>query len=170
MSDRILLTATRHDCWANVQLIAFCSDLSPAQLAWTVPGTYGSIHATLQHIVGAEQGYLRHLTGEFPPRGPFTPGQALVALDELRERARSNAERMERHLASDDDPSLRIEWKGENFTAAVVAAQFVHHGSDHRTHMETILGGHGVSRPELDLDVWMYGVRVGELILPPPQT
>ena len=166
MSDGTLLRAVRHNCWANVALISFCSGLSPEQLAWTVPGTYGSIHATLEHIVGAEQGYLRHLTGELPPRGPFAPGQPLVPLDELRERALTSAERIERYIASGDDPARRIQWKGETFTVGVVAAQFIHHGSDHRAHIGTILGAHGISGPELDLDVWMYGLTIGELVVP----
>jgi hypothetical protein len=37
----------------------------------------------------------------------------------------------------------------------VLINQFVHHGSDHRAQIGTILGAHGLATP--DLDVWTYG-------------
>ncbi len=168
MSDGTLLRAVRHNGWANDELIAICARLSPERLAWTVPGTYGSIHATLQHIVGAEEGYLYALGGdELPPRGKVaSPEQGLVPLDELRERARTSAERMERYLASGDDPSRRIpRSNGEVFTAGVATAQFIHHGSDHRAQIGTILGAHGVEAPEIA--VWEYALTIGELVESP---
>ena len=39
--------------------------------------------------------------------------------------------------------------------------QFAHHGSDHRAHVGTILGAHGLEAPELD--VWAYG-RVNDAV------
>jgi uncharacterized damage-inducible protein DinB len=163
----MLLRAVRHNGWANDQLIAFCERLAPEQLAWTVPGTYGSIHETLQHIVRGEEGYLFALNGdEVPPRGRVAaPDQGLVPLDELRDRARTSTERMERYIASGDDPSRRIPRpNGEVYAAGIAAAQFIHHGSDHRAHIGTILGAHGVDGPEID--VWMYALANGELVEP----
>jgi uncharacterized damage-inducible protein DinB len=37
-----LVDAFDHHVWATLQLIDACSELSPEQLATTVPGTYGS--------------------------------------------------------------------------------------------------------------------------------
>ena len=165
MSDGTLLRAVRHNGWANDQLIAFCERLSPDQLGWTVPGTYGSIHETLQHLVRAEEGYLFALNGDQPPpRGRVgPPDSGLVPLAELRDRARTSTERMERYLASGDDPSRRIPRPtGDSYTAGIAGAQFIHHGSDHRAHIGTILGAHGVAGP--DIDVWQYALAVGELI------
>ena len=167
MTDGTLLRAVRHNCWANGQMIEFCARLSPEQLAWTSGGTYGAIHATLHHIVGAEHGYLFALTGHRPPIEEERGGRAmtpdwLAPLDELAERARSNAERMEAVLAADFDPSRVItRRRGDKATAGVIAAQFIHHGSDHRAHVGTILGAHGVEPP--DLDVWSYGGSIGEV-------
>lgn len=162
MTDGSLLRAIRHNCWANDKLIEFCASLSEEEVAWTIPGTYGGIHGTLQHIVGAEQGYLFRLTGEPPPRGLFQPDQ-LVPLAELRERARTNAERIERVLGSGFDP-MRVVTRPQSktrATAGVVVAQFIHHGSDHRAHIGSILGAHGKAPP--DLDVWSYGSSIGEV-------
>src|SRR3989304_9796288 len=71
VTETTLLRAVRHNVWANLELLSFCSRLSTDQLAWKVPGTFGSIHETLQHVVRAESYYLRLLTGEHPPQGPF---------------------------------------------------------------------------------------------------
>lgn len=168
MTDATLLRAVRHNCWANAELISFCRPLSPEQLAWTVPGTYGGIHATLHHIVGAEHGYLFALTGHRPPieeeRGgrSMSPGDWLCPLDELDERARSNLERMEAVLGADFDAERVItRRRGDKATAGVIAAQFIHHGSDHRAHVGTIFGAHGLEPP--DLDVWSYGGSIGEV-------
>ena len=127
-----LRLAVRHSCWANLELLAFCATLPAEQLAWTTLGSYGAIQQTLQHIVGAEQGYLFALTGEMPPRGMFKP-DTLARLDELAEREHSVLERCERLLAGAFD-AARVTSRPNrpSATAGVVIAQLVHHGSDHR--------------------------------------
>lgn len=167
MTDAILLTAVRHNCWANVELIEFCAKLAPEQLEWTIDGTYGSVHSTLHHIVGAEHGYLHGLTGEFPPMGALTPDR-IVPLDELKDRAQSNAARIERALAEEKDPERMIKRpSGAVAAARVIASQFIHHGSDHRAQIGSILGAHGVEAP--NLDVWQYGRSTGA-VAPPRAT
>lgn len=169
--DGTLLRAVRHNAWANAALIAFCAGRPAAELAWTAPGTFGTIHATLQHLVGAEQNYLFRLTGKRPPieeeRGRAALGDdRLVPLDELAERARSTAERMERVLADGLDPDRVVPTRVGTATAGIIAAQLIHHGSDHRAHVGTILGAHGVEAP--DLDVWAYGRSIGEEVITQP--
>lgn len=172
MSDDALLAAVRHNVWANLELLAFCASLSVEQRGWTVPGTYGSIHATLGHIVGAEHFYLFALTGARPPIEAEQGGRALSAdrlapLDELIERVRSNGERIERVLAEGFDPGRIVQRRrGGTATARVIVAQFVHHGSDHRAHIGTILGAHGLQPP--DLDVWAWGSSLGQVTAPSP--
>jgi uncharacterized damage-inducible protein DinB len=165
MTDGTLLAALRHNCWANLQLLGFCAKLTDEQRAWTIPGTYGSIHQTLQHTIGAEHGYLFALTGgELPPGGPLTPDR-LAPIDELNTRARSNAERIERALDGLDPDRVITRRDRGTATARVIASQFIHHGSDHRAHVGSILGAHGVEPP--DIDVWAYGRAIGE-VTPPP--
>ena len=159
MTDATLLCAVQHNSWANQQLLEFCANLTEEQRDWTSPGTYGSIHACLQHILGAESGYLFSLTGgELPPGGRLP--ESLVPLDELRSLAQSNAERIERVVAAERDPERRITRpSGAIVPATVIVAQFIHHGSDHRAHIGSILGAHGVEGP--NLDVWAFGRAVG---------
>jgi uncharacterized damage-inducible protein DinB len=56
-----MLRQLRHDVWATASLIARCRSLTDAQLELTVPGTYGTIRRTLEHIVGADESYLGRL-------------------------------------------------------------------------------------------------------------
>jgi hypothetical protein len=43
----------------------------------------------------------------------------------------------------------------------VVLLQAIHHGNDHRTHVCTILGHHGIEYGQMD--VWGYGLATGAL-------
>ena len=54
----------RHNSWANRTLLEHCAGLGPDTLDLEAAGTYGSLYGTLQHIVGAEQFYIRLLTGD----------------------------------------------------------------------------------------------------------
>ena len=107
MTDATLLRATRHNNWANQELLAFCAKMPPAQLEWTTAGVYGTIHATLQHILGAESGYLHSLTGGELPPGRRLP-EALVPLEQLAALAKSSAERIEKVIANEKDPDRKI--------------------------------------------------------------
>src|SRR2546423_3966148 len=62
----MLIEAFRYHKWANLHLLDVCANLNPDQLQLTSPGTYGTIAATLQHLVAAEQRYLRRLAGHEP--------------------------------------------------------------------------------------------------------
>jgi hypothetical protein len=64
MGTRALDHVLRHNAWANKTLLEFCAALEPAALDLSAAGTYGTLHGTLQHIVGGEQFYIRLLTGE----------------------------------------------------------------------------------------------------------
>jgi uncharacterized damage-inducible protein DinB len=73
MSDgnTTLKEAFRHNAWASRQLLAFCAQLRPEQLAQPRPtplaGEHGSILETFDHIVCSDGGYLGSLTGRRPP-------------------------------------------------------------------------------------------------------
>src|SRR6476646_7664798 len=63
MSRPLLDDAFGHHVWATRLLIDACRALPEGQLDTTVPGTYGSIIATMRHIVAGVCGYLFTLTG-----------------------------------------------------------------------------------------------------------
>jgi len=153
----ILEELFRHNSWATQQLLEHCAALPPETLEKTAPGTYGSIIATLRHLSGAEERYLHRAEGT--PRREEVMEKAELGLDELRREAVGRAERWQRLLATAPDPDRVIVSKQPDGTEIRIAVktllvQAVHHGNDHRTHICTVLGSHGLQVP--DLDAWAF--------------
>src|SRR5258708_24858891 len=69
-SNATLKEGFRHHAWATRQLLTFCAQLQPEQLAQPRPaplaGAHGSVMETFDHIVCTDGGYLRALTGHRP--------------------------------------------------------------------------------------------------------
>lgn len=161
-----MLRQLRHDIWATQKLIEHCRALTPAQQELTTPGTYGTIRATLEHVVVGELRYLARLgitladAKDLREHGmgldEILPLHAKVrdAVERLFAGAEFEPDRVVVDMLRRDrgDPPLGIEsW--------VLVTQFAHHGSDHRAHVGTILGAHGLDAP--NLDVWAYGTEIG---------
>ncbi|HYF62036.1 MAG TPA: DinB family protein, partial [Herpetosiphonaceae bacterium] len=64
----VVTTLFRHNRWANLKLLEACAGLSAAQFEESMVGAFGSIGATLRHIVGSELSYVRRVTGAQPPQ------------------------------------------------------------------------------------------------------
>jgi uncharacterized damage-inducible protein DinB len=163
-----MLRQLRHDVWATEKLIAHCRSLTDAQLDLTTTGTYGTIRRTLEHIVAGDTRYLARI-GVVVVDPPFREDHD-VPLDEIAallakvkagvEKVFAGGEFDPDRIVVDDrrrvptDPALEMEsW--------MMLTQFVHHGSDHRAHVGTILGAHGL--PTIDIDVWAYGREIGAI-------
>jgi uncharacterized damage-inducible protein DinB len=166
--DNLWIEAFKYHKWANLYLLDACADLDAEQLEWTAPGTYGTIASTCHHLIGAEEGYLRRLDGgeRTLSRGDQFPGIA-----RLRELATTCGDRLiaaAKKVTPDDVVETKFE---DGFEAVlplgIVIIQALHHGNDHRTHICTILGHHGVEYGEMD--VWAYGDTTG-LIVPVQKT
>lgn len=162
-----MLQALRHDLWATEKLAAHCRTLTKEQLEITAPGTYGSIRRTLSHIVRGDERYLVRLgvlPGPMPsdddviPLGDLTAHLAKVktAVEGIFSGAQFDPEAVviDAQRRRPTDPPLEI-------TSWTMLAQFVHHGSDHRAQIGTILGAHGLETP--GLDVWAYGRESGAI-------
>ena len=147
----------RHNTWATGALLEFCRTLDPAKLEATAQGTYGSINGTLQHLVGAEQWYVKLLTGRVLGN-PMRRTESHT-LDELATVAAACGALL-LDVAAQDDVARVIEMnEGRRSTVGVVLAQVVHHGNEHRTQVTTILGANGIEPPPLS--AWAYGRGAG---------
>jgi uncharacterized damage-inducible protein DinB len=157
----ILIEAFRYNRWANLHLLDVCAGLSDDQLQLTAPGTYGTIAATFVHLVSAEQRYLRRF-GIGEPR--INERDAFPGLAILREHAARNGDELI-EVAARIKPDEAIEEKRDRgvfrLELGVVLLQAMHHGNDHRTHVCTILGQHGIEYG--GMDVWAYGQAIGAL-------
>ncbi|HZP97561.1 MAG TPA: DinB family protein [Candidatus Limnocylindria bacterium] len=163
MTTPPMLRQLRHDIWATEKLIAFMRAQPEATLDLTTPGTYGTIRRTLAHIVAADERYLLRL-GVARPDPAFSEERD-TSLDEIA-----------RHLASVKD-AVEALFAGKEFEpdrwvadtrrptremeSWTMVTQFAHHGSDHRAHVGTILGRHGLETPQVD--VWAYGSEIGAI-------
>jgi uncharacterized damage-inducible protein DinB len=152
----------RHNAWATTQLVEFCRGLDEQTLNATVPGTYGTIIATLRHIIYCEIDFLDRLLG----REPSDPWQQLgkaTGLDVLMEHAALLATDWEVFLASDVDSERPLQPdEGTNtIPAGIVIAVVLYHGSEHRGQICTILGALGHEPP--DLTPWAYAFASGRM-------
>ena len=154
MSFSVLLELQRHKTWATLKVIELCQGLAPELLEQTVPGTYGSVRATLRHLVGGDERYFNLLTDT--PGGP--PAED-ISLAELRDRFAAMASRWEA-LLHDAVLAEREFTTRQGVTLGIAPmAQSIHHAEVHRTHILSTLGALGVQVP--DLDVWEFGIEQG---------
>lgn len=156
----------RHNAWATRHLLGACRALTPEQLAATVPGTFGSVLATLQHIVAAEGFYQFLLAGRWPawrwpPDQPPAP-EGLASVAEACETF------WEEFLAQPYDPGQRVlvpdprDGRVHDVARGVILTQVLDHGTDHRSQIATILSSIGVPPPRLD--GWAYGRATGRIV------
>ena len=156
--DSLLAEFFRHNTWATLRLLDACASLTDEQLDTTAVGTMGTIRNTLVHIVGAEQRYLRLLSGlpreESLERKPFT------GIADLRERAQNSGEGLAK-MAPRATPrdTIAVPWQGEisQLKVSTVLIQAINHGTEHRAHINTILTQLGIEPP--NLDGWTYSER-----------
>lgn len=152
----MLLQALRYNRWANLQLLDVCATLSDEQLGLGSAGTYGTIAATFQHLLAAEQRYLRRMVG-FEPR--LTEEDEFPGVAALKAHAEKTGDALIEAVGRFDPEATtqgRDELAVKNW---LVMVQAIHHGNDHRTHVCSILGQNGISYG--GLDVWAFGDKNG---------
>jgi len=161
MTTSMLHDAFAHHFWATERLLEVCQAQDDGQLNTTAPGTYGTIHETLHHLVESDRWYLRFYA---PGESLSTiPEQPLLSLADLRAELGRSIEAWQQVLARASDPDEDIAERGDDWVfhapMAFRLAQVVHHGTDHRSQVCTILSTLDIEAPEID--VWAYGEATG---------
>ena len=137
--------------WANQEVLRACQNLSADQMEAVIPGAYGTVRGTLQHIIGAEAHYVNLLTGsspELPFKWEARPDLADVAAyaTQVGDALLAAAE----HVL----PTARVveEADGKQFyyQALAVFIQIINHGVEHRTNITTILNQGPQTPPKVD--------------------
>ena len=156
--NEVLIEAFRQKLWAMKVLIAACEDRSVEELTRPAPG-FGSILATLNHLVMADAGYVASL-GAGRAIWAVADGET-TDLRELVSRTEENGTRWERFLREPiDGERLAFLDDGAYEThAAVVVMQALHHVSVHGEQVCACLTALGVEAP--DLQPWEYADRIG---------
>jgi uncharacterized protein YndB with AHSA1/START domain/uncharacterized damage-inducible protein DinB len=155
-----LTTLFRHNLWANLDLLAVCATLSEEQLQTVIPGGYGSIGNTWQHLVHAERSYFTRVsTGQryrWPDDGdpPLTFAEMAASLQHTGEGLTAWASNV------GDTDRVQVQWDNGPIQGpvqvpkAVILAQAINHATEHRAQIMAILTHLGIQPPELDL--WLY--------------
>lgn len=155
-SNFTLSTIFKYNQWANEQLATACLALSQEQLAFTMDGTYGSIHQTLWHIMSADTFYARELSqGEHTieaadKEAPIAEimavmSQVCAALHEIA-------------TTKEGNQPFSAEARFERDTIATLLTQVIHHGNEHRTHITSLMGHQGIEPP--DISAWAYAYEL----------
>jgi uncharacterized damage-inducible protein DinB len=156
------IEAFRYNRWANLYLLDVCAKLSAEQLQLSAPGTYGTIAATFQHLVSAEERYLRRVERTEPR---ISASDEFLGIPVLRELAASSGDRLiaaAERVKPDDAIETTRDDGPYRLHLGIVMIQALHHGNDHRTHICTILGHNGLTYGEMD--VWTYGEAIGAIV------
>lgn len=144
-----------YNLWANTSLIKICSTLIDEQLEAEVEGVFGRIHPTLVHLVQAEGGYAKRLSGS--PLWADDLDWDNMSMSDLLAKVQLSGQRLI-EIASQADPTRKHEAEHLGmpvyFFDWTVILQAMYHGIEHRTQIKILLTQLGVEHP--DLAAWDY--------------
>ncbi|MEP7294046.1 MAG: DinB family protein [Chloroflexota bacterium] len=150
-----LTTLFSHNLWANLRLFERCAQLTAEQLDASIPGSYGSVYVTMQHIVTSEQSYFSRISTGLPRKRlenqpPLTMAQML---ESLRTTGAGFIEWAPRVQAAD---TVEVDWEGtpRDVPKTIILTQVINHATEHREQIKAILTGLGIEPP--DLQGWSY--------------
>jgi uncharacterized damage-inducible protein DinB len=150
-----LTTLFNHHLWANLKLFERCAQLSAEQLAAKIPGSYGTIYETMQHVVTSEQSYYSRISTGLPLRRPADapPLTMTEMLDSLRTTGEGLIEWAPKVRAED---TVEIDWDGtpRDVPKTIILTQIINHATEHREQIKAILTELGIQPP--DLQGWSY--------------
>lgn len=150
-----LIILFRHHRWANLRILEKCAELTTDQLDATLTGTYGSIQATLQHIVSAERSYFSRISTGQPDHLPKdAPPMTLEDMKEFLNTSGSGLIEWAANLQSAD--TVEIDWDGtlRQVPKTILLTQAINHATEHRAQIMAILTQLGIQPPEVD--GWTY--------------
>jgi uncharacterized damage-inducible protein DinB len=157
--NEILIEASRHQAWANKELLAFCRRLSAHQLSSaTTAGTDRRILDLFNHLVQSDRGYVSR-RGDRPEW--VDNEDDTDDLGEIERRADENAEVWERFLSRPLEATQLIILDQGAYEAdqSVLVVQALHHGNAHREQICAILTSLGLEPP--DIQAWSYADATG---------
>ena len=156
--NELLLDAFRHSAWAKERLIAACGSLSPEELTRPAPGSFGSILATLNHLVITDANYLARLD-DGPPA--WLDEAAANDLSKLLTLAEETTDRWQRFLREpvNGERIVTLDKGAYETHAGVVVVQALHHVSVHGEQVCASLTALGIEPP--DVQPWALADETG---------
>ncbi|HYM02819.1 MAG TPA: DinB family protein [Stellaceae bacterium] len=163
MADPYTALLARYNAWANERLYEACAGLSDGEYRVKRRSFFGSIHATLNHILVGDRLWMSRIE-----RAPLAYALNQILFEDFAElrtarRAQDAAFiRLVDGLPADrlDQPLDYANTKGERFATPLrlVIGHIVNHQTHHRGQVHDMLSQTPVPPPELDL---IFFVRLG---------
>jgi len=155
--NEILLDAFRHNTWATKRLIEACAAVPAADLAGSVSG-FGSLLATLNHLVVAGARYVARVDGGPPPQldeAESNDFRDLLAL------AEETGARWQQFLRApvDGERLVTLDAGAYETHVVVVVVQALHHVSIHGEQICACLTALGIDPP--DVQPWALADETG---------
>ena len=150
-----LTTLFKHHLWANLRLFERCAQLNSEQLDASIPGSYGTVYVTMQHIVHAEQSYFSRVSTGQPLIRP--ENEPPMTMDEMLDSLRRTGEGLiEWAPKIQADDTALYDWRGtpRHVPKTIILTQVINHANEHREQIKSILTQLGVEAP--DLQSWVY--------------
>jgi uncharacterized damage-inducible protein DinB len=147
----------RYNAWANRRLYEACAALSPADYRAQRPSFFGSIHATLNHILVGDRVWMGRLEGA--PSGIERLDQILYdEFADLRSARESEDARILGFVSGLGEDAIagllryrNMAGEAQETPLAWVLAHFFNHQTHHRGQVHGMLSGTPVAPPPLDL-------------------
>jgi uncharacterized damage-inducible protein DinB len=160
MRTALVQTMYAYSAWANAQVLDAAARLAPAEYRADGGASFGSVHDTLVHLMGAQWLYLERWGGRSPMALP-APGD-FADLAALRARWREIEDGTAAFVAGLDDAALGREvayrnQAGERW-AYPLWQQMLHqvnHATQHRSEVAMVLTRFGQSPGWLDFLYWV---------------
>jgi uncharacterized damage-inducible protein DinB len=159
VSPEVLRQIYDYNFWARDQQLAVCKTLAEEQLSRPLGSSFGTLHDTLKHIVGAEWVWMERFDGRQARSVPWYPGAN--TLESLRARWALVESDLRRFLASLTAEALAapltyVNFKGETWTYPLwqTLLHLANHGTYHRGQVTMALRQLGATPPAIDFLVY----------------
>jgi uncharacterized damage-inducible protein DinB len=158
----------RYNAWANRRLYQACEGLSAAEYLRERASFFGSLHATLNHILVADRIWIARIEGQTPPN--LRLDQILYAdLIGLKVARLAEDERIRNLIAGIpgaglDQPLGYRNSRGDRFETPLrlVLGHFFNHQTHHRGQVHCMLSQTEIAPPPLDLILFIREEETGE--------
>jgi uncharacterized damage-inducible protein DinB len=161
MSTAYFATLADYNAWANRRLYQACEALGATEYMRERPSFFGSLHATLNHILVADRIWIARIEGQTPPNlrlDQILYGD-LIGLKVARVAEDEHIRNMISGItqASLDRPLEYRNSRGDRFETPLrlVLGHFFNHQTHHRGQMHGLLSQTAVSPPSLDLSAFL---------------
>lgn len=150
-----LVELIRYNNWANRKVLDACLNLSESELDAVMPGAYGSIRNTLQHILRGEALYIFRMTGAGPqPPAKWENGASVAEMSAFATEVGQALMDTVQRVRPIDQVYEEEDGQKIHYQARFLFMQAIDHGIEHRTNITTLLNSRQKSSPEVD--GWAY--------------